>query len=62
MSKVFRTEIGQTIFNNKYAHLHAEDWDKLSDTLVEDVVNGHITGEDKKNLIKFRNSQRYLMI
>ena len=60
MSNVFRTEIGQTIFNNKYAHLHAEDWYRLSDTLVEDVVNGHLTGDDKKNLIKFHQEMKFI--
>jgi ribonucleoside-diphosphate reductase alpha chain len=60
MSKVFRTEIAETIFKNKYAHELAEDWDQLSDTLVEDVVNGHLTGDDKKNLIKFHQEMKFI--
>jgi len=60
MDKVFRTEIAETIFKNKYAHEHAENWNELSDTLVEDVVNGHLTGDDKKNLIKFHQEMKFI--
>jgi len=60
MSNVFRTEIAETIFKSKYAHDHAENWDELSDTLVEDVVNGHIIGDDKKNLIQFHKDMKFI--
>lgn len=34
---VFRSQLSETIFQNKYAHQGAETWDALVETLVEDV-------------------------
>ena len=56
----FRTELGEKIFKNKYAHEHAMTWEELSETLVEDVVNGHITGTDKTDLVQMHKDMKFI--
>jgi len=56
----FRTELGEKIFKNKYAHEHAMTWEELSETLVEDVVNGHITGTDKTDLVQMHKEMKFI--
>jgi ribonucleoside-diphosphate reductase alpha chain len=49
--KFFRTEFSENIFNYKYKHENAEDWEKLSHTLIDDVCRNYLS-EDEKNLLK----------
>jgi ribonucleoside-diphosphate reductase alpha chain len=60
MTDVFRTELGREIFQNKYAHELAETWEELSETLVNDVVNGHLKGNDKADLIKAHQEMKFI--
>jgi len=60
MSNVFRTELAQQIFNNKYKHDLAETWEELSETLVEDVVDGRLEGNDKRDLIKLHQEMKFI--
>lgn len=62
----FRTEFSESIFNHKYKHEGAEDWEKLSNTLVDDVCREYLSETDKKDLktlhthMKFIAGGRYL--
>jgi ribonucleoside-diphosphate reductase alpha chain len=60
MDKIFRTEIAEKIFQNKYAHQHAETWDELSEILVNDVVDGRLQGNDKRDLIKAHQEMKFI--
>jgi len=60
MEKVFRTELAQQIFNNKYKHEFAETWEELSETLVDDVVDGRLEGNDKPELIKAVQDMKFI--
>lgn len=51
MSNIFRTEIAETIFNNKYKHENAETWEELAVTLVNDVCQSFLTPEEKDELV-----------
>jgi len=39
INPIFRSQLSETIFNQKYRHPGCESWDELCDTLVEDVCN-----------------------
>jgi len=60
MPEPFRTDLAVEIFNNKYKHLHAETWNQLSETLVEDVVNGHLSSPDKSALIQAHKEMKFI--
>jgi ribonucleoside-diphosphate reductase alpha chain len=60
MTKPFRTELGKNIFENKYKHEHAETWEKLSETLVEDVVDSRISTEEKEALIAAHKDMKFI--
>jgi ribonucleoside-diphosphate reductase alpha chain len=51
VNPVFRSQLSETIFNNKYRHQGAESWDALVETLVEDVT-GPLPGKDGPFLSK----------
>lgn len=62
----FRTALGETIFNQKYAHEGAETWDALAETAVEDVIGVRLPKDFKDELkrlireMKFIPGGRYL--
>jgi len=60
MNEVFRTELGATVFRNKYSHEMAATWDELSETLVEDVVDGRLDPDDKKALIQYHKDMKFI--
>lgn len=71
MKSVFRTQLAETIFNNKYRHDGAETWEQLASTLVDDVIPLDAPKEvfsdaDRKDLkhaiaeMKFLPGGRYL--
>lgn len=57
---IFRTEIAQTIFNNKYKHEGAETWEELAKTLVNDVCQSFINDEEKSELIKMITNMEFI--
>lgn len=52
----FRSQLSETIFNNKYAHQGAETWDALVNTLVEgvcgDTGDGRSMSKDERDTLK----------
>lgn len=72
VNPAFRSQLSETIFNNKYRHQGAESWDALVETLVEDVTGDLKDGspflpkEDRDELkalmrdMKFIPGGRYL--
>ena len=66
MEKVFRNELSETIFNNKYRHDGCENWAALAQTLVNDVVQDYFPDDVKYEIfcairdMKFLPGGRYL--
>lgn len=72
VNPAFRSQLSETIFNNKYRHQGAESWDALVETLVEDVTGPtldnqpYLPKEDRDELkalmrdMKFIPGGRYL--
>lgn len=72
VNPAFRSQLSETIFNNKYKHQGAESWDALVETLVEDVTGPtldnqpYLPKEDRDELkalmrdMKFIPGGRYL--
>jgi len=60
MNKPFRTEIGERVFINKYMHEHAETWDKLSQTLINEVVDSRMPDNDKSALIELHKEMKFV--
>lgn len=56
----FRTQLSEDIFNSKYKHEGAETWFELVDTLVEDVVNGRMSQDNKKQLKQYMNDMKFI--
>jgi len=60
MSDVFRTQIARDVFEAKYKHPLAETWEELSETLVNDVVDGRLEGEDKRLLVSAHKQMKFI--
>lgn len=60
MPEFFRSTFSENIFNHKYKHEGAETWDKLADTLVEDVCRDYIAKEDKEELKKIITNMEFI--
>lgn len=61
MSKsYFRSSFSESIFDFKYKHEGAEDWAKLSRTLVEDVCREFISKEEKEELIEMHTNMEFI--
>lgn len=58
--KFFRTEFSESIFNYKYKHEGAETWDKLSETLVEDVCRENMSSEEKSELAQIHTDMQFI--
>lgn len=56
----FRTEFSESIFNHKYKHAGCETWDKLSETLIEDVCRDKISEEEKNELIDIHTDMQFI--
>lgn len=56
----FRTEFSENIFNYKYKHENAENWEELSKTLVEDVCRDNLSQEEKDELIKIHSQMQFI--
>lgn len=63
---MFRNKFSEDIFLHKYAHEGAETWERLADTLVEDVCGDLLPQDEKEELkrliteLKFIPGGRYL--
>jgi ribonucleoside-diphosphate reductase alpha chain len=58
--KLFRSRFSEDIFNHKYAHEGAETWDKLSDTVVEDVCRERMTKTEKEKLKEYITDMKFI--
>ncbi len=57
---IFRTEFSENIFNYKYKHERAENWDELSETLINDVCRDYISEEEKNRLKKYHKEMKFI--
>ncbi len=57
---VFRTEIAETIFNQKYAHFGCTTWDDLCETLVRDVCGEYLSPGDKVGLVNAMRNMHFI--
>jgi ribonucleoside-diphosphate reductase alpha chain len=71
LKSVFRNNLAETVFNNKYRHDGCETWEELASTLVDDVIPSDtdkavFSDQDRKDLkhaiaeMKFIPGGRYL--
>lgn len=60
MSKFFRTDLGESIFNNKYKHENGETWDQLSETLIKEVCGKYLTPSEIGLLIKYHTDMKFI--
>ena len=56
----FRTKFSEDIFNHKYRHDGCETWDKLADTLVEDVCRDKLSKSEKDQLKKIITEMKFI--
>lgn len=56
----FRSQLSETIFNQKYRHDGAETWDTLASTLVEDVCQEYLTKEEKDQLYEYIKDLKFI--
>lgn len=60
ISKVFRTKFSEDIFNHKYRHEGCETWEKLANTLVEDVCRNRMSAADKARLVEIISEMKFI--
>lgn len=58
--KWFRTEFGESIFNHKYKHENANNWEELSNTLIEDVCRDYLSAEEKAELKEMHTNMEFI--
>jgi ribonucleoside-diphosphate reductase alpha chain len=56
----FRSKFSEDIFNFKYKHEGAEDWHKLSITLIEDVCRDKLSREEKDELVEMHTNMEFI--
>lgn len=59
-NKYFRTEFGEDIFNHKYKHDGAGNWEELSNTLIDDVCRDYLTEEEKNELKVMHTNMEFI--
>lgn len=60
LSRFFRTDFSESIFELKYAHPGSETWDKLSQSLIEDVCGTYISQPEKDQLIDYHTDMKFI--
>ena len=56
----FRSVFAETTFNNKYRHTGCETWDRLCDTLVEQVVKDKASEQIKAQLAQYMKEMKFI--
>lgn len=56
----FRTELGESIFKQKYAHEGAETWPELAALVVQDVCGDAMTASDKAELTQLITEMKFI--
>lgn len=56
----FRTALGESIFNQKYAHEGARTWPALAELVVQDVCRHHMTIDEKAELIRLITEMKFI--
>lgn len=57
---VFRSQLSETTFNNKYRHQGAETWDDLCRTLVNHVMGDRVARDQKEQLIIYMQEMKFI--
>ena len=57
---MFRSELSETIFNEKYRHKDCETWELLARTVVEDVVDDRLDKESKDQLFEYIRDMKFI--
>lgn len=57
---IFRTHLAETVFNGKYKHQGAENWDQLCDTLVEHVMGDKVPKDMKQQTARYMKEHKLL--
>lgn len=57
---MFRTQLAETTFNNKYRHEGANTWAELAATLVEHVCGERVKKDIKKQLIEYITDMKFI--
>jgi len=60
INPMFRSKFAEDIFNHKYRHDGAENWENLAKTLVEDVCGEHMTKEEKRTLFEYIRDMKFI--
>ena len=60
MSNYFRSTFSRNIFNHKYKHENCETWDRLANTLVEDVCRDNLSKSDKEELKQIITNMEFI--
>jgi ribonucleoside-diphosphate reductase alpha chain len=60
INPMFRSKFAEDIFNHKYRHDGAENWENLSRTLVEDVCGEHMSKEEKRSLFEYIRDMKFI--
>ncbi|MFZ9407137.1 MAG: hypothetical protein ACO26U_08580, partial [Burkholderiaceae bacterium] len=55
-----RSQLAETVFNNKYKHQGAETWDELAATLVEHVIADKAPKDIKDTLIQYIREMKFI--
>ncbi len=57
---MFRSDISEPTFNNKYRHDGSETWSELASTVVNDVSAGVLTKDDKDQLTQYITDMKFM--
>jgi ribonucleoside-diphosphate reductase alpha chain len=64
VNPVFRSKLSEDIFNQKYRHDHAETWNDLVDTMVEDVCGPrqepYLSNDERGQLAQFIKDMKFI--
>ena len=60
VEKYFRNQFAVNIFQQKYAHENCETWPDLCRTLVQQVCDAFMTGEDVEKLTQFMIEMKFM--
>lgn len=57
---MFRSQLSETIFNEKYRHAGCETWAELASTMVKDVCGELLTKDEQATLIQYITDMKFI--
>ncbi len=60
LNPIFRSQFGEDIFQQKYAHEGAMTWNELCRTLVLDVCSNHMKLSEMEQLIEYMRAMKFI--